>query len=633
MRRFIILIVSLCAIACTNNEVTPSSPLSVNSDSITVDDIGGYYKIYYTLQTASYMSAVAVCDAEWITDIDNSKGGVISFRALPNPTADVRTTTITLRHISTDIEPQVTVTQEGNSGDKLKIELIKSDYSECEVRITPKDDTMPYVVMMAEKNYLTEQGITSVEELIAADQAYFYTYITGETTLEEFLRESNLALNGTKTKRWQDLSPAKEYVIYAYGIYTHEDKYDIATNVEYILIKNRLPERTEMEFDATITAEGPEVSFVVTPKEWDGYYAVQLVEDTEAGYIEQGLAFTDVAEVAVAEAFFYVADHLYYFEQKSADEIMQQLGYKGKAEFSKTLNANHRYMALIYAIDSDNGNVPMVISKPVVAYFSTGTVERSDMTFEVEFSNIMPRSVDVRIVPSSDEPYTAVMMYAKNLPDGNKQELLGYIMEKYAPLELSGVYDEHIDQLPPATEFVIAVYGYYAGAATTDLFIYRFTTAKDGEGTNTITEVRCKAYDLNEVTALEPYYQTFIVYADYFLSVEVITEEPSPTLHFDIFPAYYLDEYSQKDIRESLLEYSYTTSPDWALCTYGNEYVVCGLAEDESGYVGELYISEPMTFTKAETSDAAEFVTLYSDYVPQKSRKSNINDRVTTIFR
>ena len=79
---------------------------------------------------------------------------------------------------------------------------------------------MPYVVMMAEKNYLTEQGITSVEELIAADQAYFYTYITGETTLEEFLRESNLALNGTKTKRWQDLSPAKEYVIYAYGIYT-----------------------------------------------------------------------------------------------------------------------------------------------------------------------------------------------------------------------------------------------------------------------------------------------------------------------------------------------------------------------------------------------------------------------------
>ena len=606
---------SVCALACTDNDITPSSPFSVKSDSIAVDDIGGYYKIYYTLQTPSDRSAVAVCDAEWITDIDNSTAGVISFRALPNNTTEKRKATIILRHISTDHEPQVTVTQEANSGKKLTMELINSDYSECEVRITPADDSMPYIVMMAEKSYLTEQRITSVEELCAADQAYFYTYITGDTTLEAFLRDSNLALNGTKTKRWQDLSPAKEYVIYAYGIYTHEDKYDAVTDVEYILIENRLPERTAMAFDATITAEGPEVSFEVTPKEWDGYYAVQLVEDTEAGYIEQGLPFSEEAEAAVAEAFFYVADHLYYFEEKSAEEVMQQLGYKGKAEFTKTLNANHRYMALIYAIDSDNGNVPMVVSKPIVEYFSTGTVERSDMTFEVEFSNIMPRSVDVRITPSTDEQYSAVMMYKKNLPEGDKQEQLNYIMEKYAPLELTGVYDEHIDQLPPATEFVIAVYGYYAGAATTDLFIYSFTTAEDGEGTNTITEVRCSAYDLSEVAALEPYYQTFTGYADYFLSVEIITAKSSPTLHFDIFPAYYVDEYGVEAIRESLLEYSYTSSPDWALCTYGNEYVVCGLAEDENGYIGELYISEPMSFTKADTSDAEEFVELYKDYV------------------
>lgn len=615
MRRILLLILSVCAIACTDNGITPSKSFSVKQESITVDDIGGYYTIDYTLQTNSEMKAVAVCDAEWICDIDNTQSGAICFRALPNTTSEERTATITLRHISTDVEPQVTITQEANSGAKLTLELTKSDYSECEIKITPANNTMPYIVMMAEKSYLTTQGITTTEELVTADQAYFYTFITGDVTLEEFLINSNLALYGENTKRWQDLSPAKEYVIYAYGIYTHEDKYDIVTDVEYILIDNRLPERTAIEFDTTITAEGPDVSFKVSPNGWDGYYAVQLVEDTEAGYIEQGLPFTAEAEVAVAEAFFYVADHLYYFEERSAEEIMQQLGYKGEAEFSKTLNANHRYMALIYAIDSIDGNVPMVVSKPIVEYFSTGTVERSDMTFEVEFSNIMPRSVDVKIVPSSDEPYTAVMMYAKNLPSGDKQEQLDYIMEKYAPLELSGTYNEHIDQLPPDTEFVIAVYGYYAGAATTDLFIYGFTTAVDGEGTNTITEVRCSAYDLKEVAAIEGYYNSYVGYADYFLSVEVITKKPSPTLHFDIFPAHFMEEYSEEEIRESLLDYAYTSSPDWALCTYGNEYVVCGLAEDENGYVGELYISEPMIFTKDNTSDAAEFVELYKDYV------------------
>ena len=615
MLRLLLIILSVFVLSCTDNRVEPSAPFSVEQESLELDDLGGDFKIYYRLETESTINAVAICDAEWITDIDNKEVGVISFRALPNLSEEERHTTITLRHISTDVELNVAVTQSAKREDWLSLELVECDYSECEVRITTADSDMLYIVMMAEKSYLTGQNISTVEDLVSADMSYFYTYINGDTTLEEFLVNSNLAMSDNETKRWQDLSPAKEYVIYAYGIYANGDKYDAITDVEYIVIKDRLPERKEQSFDVAISADGPDVSFEVKPKSWEGYYAVQIVEDSEPGYIEQGLEFTAEAEVAVAEAFFYVADHLYYFEEKSAEEVMQQLGYKGEASFSKTLNANHRYMALIYAIDSEGGNVPMVVSRPIVEYFSTGMVERSDMTFEVEFSNIMPRSVDVSIVPSTDEQYTAVMMYAKNLPDGDKQEQLEYVMEKYAPLELTGVYREHIDQLPPATEFVIAVYGYYAGAATTDLFIYRFTTKEDGEGTNRITEVKCSAYDLAEVVALEPYYQSFMGYADYFLSIEVMTEKPATALHFDIFPLSLYEEYGDEAVRESLLEYSYTSSPDWALCNYGNEYVVCGLAEDESGYVGELFVSDILSFAKGQTSDAEEFVELYKDYV------------------
>ena len=188
-------------------------------------------------------------------------------------------------------------------------------------------------------------------------------------------------------------------------------------------------------------------------------------------------------------------------------------------------------------------------------------------------------------------------------------------MSKYAPLELTGIYSEHISQLPPETEFVLALYGYYAGAATTDLFLYRFTTLEDGEGTNRITAIDCTAYDLNDVVALEPYYASFLGYADCFISIEVATEKPSSALHFDIFRSDVAKEYTEAEIRESLLDYAYTSSPDWALCMYGNEYVVCGLAEDESGYVGELFISEPIRFNREDVSPAAEFVELYKDYV------------------
>jgi hypothetical protein len=161
---------------------------------------------------------------------------------------------------------------------------------------------------------------------------------------------------------------------------------------------------------------------------------------------------------------------------------------------------------------------------------------------------------------------------------------------------------------------VIAVCGYYAGAPTTDLFVYRFTTTKDGEGSNKIVKVNFSAYDIMEVVALEPYYSSMMGYADYFLSMEVETLTDAPTLHYELYAKSQYDSYTHEEIRESLLEYAYTSSPDWALCSYGNEYVLCGLAEDENGFVGEMYVSEPIMFTKEQTSDAAIFVELYKEW-------------------
>ena len=625
MKRLIIVVLTTLLFASCAEHGTESKPtFSVNTSSLEVTDIGGYFEVLYNLAESNSINPVAVTDAEWIVEVDNTQAGTIGFRVLPNDGDSPREAIVTLRHISTTETPQFAVKQAAARETHLALEISHLDYSECEVCITPTDPDMLYIVTMAEKSYLTGLNITTVDELVAADITQYSSYLAGGDSLEDFLVKSKLALHGEQKRVWQDMSPAREYVVYAYGIYLRGDEYECVTPVAYEIIGKRLPERTVEEFYIDIAAEGPEVSFSVMPKTWSGYYAVQIVEDSESGYIEQGLPFPDEAEDAVAEAFFYIADHLYYFEEKSAEEIMQQLGYKGNASFHKTLNANHRYMALTYAIDSEDGNVPMVASKPIVTYFTTGMVERSDMTFEVTFDNIRPRSVDVTITPSSEEQYSAVLMYAKNLPSGDKQQQLEYVISKYAPLELTGVYREHISQLPPDTEFILAVYGYYASAATTDLFLYHFTTLEDGEGDNYITGVSASAYDLAEVVALEPYYSAFMGYADYFMSIDVTTATPAPALHFDIFRSDVMEEYTEDEIREGLLEYSYSSSPDWALCTYGNEYVICGLAEDENGYVGELFVSQPIRFERSDVGDAAIFVELYSDYVTRNGlRQSN----------
>ena len=618
MRNITLLIVAILLFAGCSNDNTPSSAptFALHTEGIDVTDEGGYFEVEYTISGLNNsIMPIARCDAEWITDIDNSTNGIIALRILANYTPQPRTATITLKHIGTDVTPTLTIRQEGCTGEKLAIELVECDYSKCSIRLTPQNDDMPYIVMMAEKSYFEASDITNPEALIAADIARYYSYIESRESLEEFIERENIALRGVQTRQWQDLSPAKEYVIYAYGIYVNGDTYDRITPIYHTIVAERMPQRVPQNFDVEISTTGPEVTLTIEPQSWEGYYMVQFVEDSQAGYIEQGLPLDNSFESAVAESFFYISDHLFYFEEKSAEQIMQQLGYRGRVTLNQTLNANHRYMVIIYAIAADEGNIPMMVSNSTVHYFSTGDVDMSDMTFAVEFKNIHPRSVDVTITPSADEPYTAVMMYARNMPAGNKQEQLDYVMSKYAPMEITGIYEEHIDQLSPDTEFILAIYGYYAGAATTELFIYHFNTLADAEGSNRIVEVQCTAYDLAEVAALEPYYNSFLGYADYFLSVDITTLTPSPALHFDIFRKDIVEEYDIEDIKQSLLEYSYTSSPDWGLCSYGNEYVICGFAEDESGYIGELYISEPISFTREQTGNAAIFVELYKEYI------------------
>lgn len=617
MRRLLLAILLLFAlsVSCTNDQPDDSKvDFSLSVAAIDATDIGGEFEVRYSLsEYVGGVMPVATADVGWIVDVDNSERGVIRFRVLPNFDAEVREAALYLKYINTSARPKLLVRQAGCGGDKLTMRVANIGYSECTVELLAADKTMPYIVMMAEKNYFLDSNISTADELVYSDSTLFSSYAV-DSTLEEYMLNSGFMLMGDKSKRWQDLSPAKEYVVYAYGIYVSGDEYERITPIYHLVIDKRMPERVEQSFDVNIEAEGPEVRFNVKPESWAGYYCVQIVEDSETGYVEQGLEFTPKAEEQVAESFFYVADHLYYFEEKSSEEVMQQLGYRGEATFSKTLNANHRYMAIIYAIASDEGRVPMVVSRPQVEYFTTGTVNRSDMTFEVEFSNIRPRSVDVRIVPTTDESYTAVMMYAKNLPKGDKQEQLDYVMAKYAPLEITGIYEEHIDQLPPDTEFVIAVYGYYAGAPTTDLFVYHFATAKDGKGENRIVDVKFSAYDMADVAAIEPYYKSMLGYADYFLSMEVETLMSAPTLHFELYTKSQYDSYTHEEILESILEYAYTSSPDWALCTYDREYVLCGVAEDENGYVGEMYVSEPISFSREQVGDAQEFVELYKEW-------------------
>ena len=207
MYRCIISVVAalLLSLAC-GKEASPAvqgNDFSVVDPIVEVSERGAECEVEYRLKEfVGDIMPVAVTEAAWITDIDNTQKGVIRFRVLPNLELQSREATLTLKYIDIATQPQITVRQAGAVSERLKIELTDVDYSECSISITPDSDDITYIAMMAEKRYFEERGITNAEELVASDEALFTSYITDGSTLEEFLTASGLAMQGVGTKRW-----------------------------------------------------------------------------------------------------------------------------------------------------------------------------------------------------------------------------------------------------------------------------------------------------------------------------------------------------------------------------------------------------------------------------------------------
>ncbi len=592
------------------------APVTFSCTTIDATDDGGNFAIDYELQSViEGFDLVISTEDSWIRDIEVVSGKIL-FRVLGNPLQTPREATLTVKYPTWESDEHITIRQEGAKNEKMTLTLTTSDYSECEVNISARDAEMHYVVMMAESAYFEDKNISTAEELVRHDIDYFISNMREAPSLADFLTDSNIVLQGTNKRMWQSLSPAKEYVIYAYGVELGDMDYEQVTPIYHIILPKRLPELQDMEFNIHITSDGPEVEFDIEPVAWDGYYMVQLVRDDESGYIAQGEPRDDAFAEAVATSFFYISDNLYYYYEYSAERIMEEMGHKGHSIYDQTLDANHRYMAIVYAIASEQeGSVPVMVSKPVVEYFATGDVVMSNMTFDIDIHNIRPRAAEISITPSTDnEAYTAVVLYARNMPDGGNGEKLRYIHSHYSPFEIRGSYAETVQELKPDTEFIVAVYGIYAGAPTTDLYYKVFRTTKEGAGSNVITAIEWKAYDVKEVLLIDKYYESMYGIGDYFLSIDIQTLQPTERVYFDIFRTSHIEENGQQWVKESLMDYSYHTLFDWGLCMYGNEYVVCGYAEDANGNIGELFTSAPIVVQRGQTGDAAEFVARYAEY-------------------
>lgn len=337
-----------------------------------------------------------------------------------------------------------------------------------EFTITPEDKEMTYIAMMTTKEYFDkfeDDDAYIMDDLLWLDDAAFNAGVELSEYLEGVLKTG--VISDTQDK----LDPATEYIVYAFGL----SKTGIVTTSLYKQSFTTLAtELTEINFEIEVSEIGYDTAKVsVVPDNDKAIYFVNVFSYEDYEYYGGD-------ESAFAEHLTQLRNY-YYNLGATADQMVANLGFVGAKSLTvEKLKAGTKYMA--YAIGIDERFIANSVA--TVVEFETVAAETSDLTFEVELTNIEYDHIEGSVTPSNnDDTYICSVQYASALEWSESEEALvesivnditawGNIEDslRKGVMSLDG-----ISGLQSETDYIIVCFG-YDGAPTTAPHITHFTT-------------------------------------------------------------------------------------------------------------------------------------------------------------
>lgn len=348
------------------------------------------------------------------------------------------------------------------------IEVKNITDTSVEFTITPEDEEMTYIAMMTTKEYFDEfedDDAYIMDDLMWLDDAAYDAGVELSEYLEGVLKKG--AISDTQDM----LDPATEYIVYAFGL---SNNGIVTTSLYKQTFTTLSTELTELNFEIEVTDVGYDTATItVTPDNDKAFYFVNVfsLEDYQ-NYGGDESAFA---------AHINKLRNYYYGLGATADQMVANLGYVGAKSLSvEDLRAGTKYMA--YAIGIDERFVANSVA--TVVEFETVAAQTSDLTFEVELTNIEYDHIEGSVTPSNnDDTYICSVQYASSLEWSESEEaFVESIVDDitaWGNIEDSlrkGVMSlDGISGLQPNTDYIIVCFG-YDGAPTTAPHITHFTT-------------------------------------------------------------------------------------------------------------------------------------------------------------
>ncbi len=614
---------TLFMVACTESPVSEpeqdEASLRFDQESIEVDPLGGEYSVYYTLTNGiANINPVPQVNVSWIKDL-RADDQMIYFTVEPNTTASMRSTKIDLKYPGIEIPILLTVNQPIPAEAMFSIDVTNLSTTGCATIIVPKEPEMYYIAFGASVSYLRDEGIETAEQLFMDDYTYFKSLIEqyDNVNFGQFLIYNRYAHQGTSEPIFSGLSLNESFVIYVYGIEFTEDTsdYSLATPIYHVIVTPTSDDMPEVKFTMTYDIDGPEVTHHVTPIDYDGAYYYEYFPEGNQYFYPEEQEITEAYVASVISDWNMFAD-IYLNFGYSAEQFMAMACRKGTFTKSETLIANTRYMAQAYAIENVDGK-PLVVSKPQITYFTTGDVNASDMTIDINIENVYARVADVTITPSSDDESYCVFLSPTSIID-DQSDIIDGILANNKVSPIVGTYTEHLNSLSPETEYSILAFGYHGGKATTELFRLDFTTTAAGTCENSVQTINIGApYSAAELAEIDPdTYGTVAMYDEYgyyLMWAELIPEKPTQDIFFHHYELVDIQELGTSGIINDLLRYP--SRPIQTLSWRNDvQFIMCGIVMDYKGDVSELWMGNPFSFNLANKRPREEFLEKIHSY-------------------
>lgn len=546
---------------------------------------------------------------EWLNRFDVSVEGKISFNVDEYTGQETREAVVAVNYGEDSSSFRVVQAgmEEPDGEEAIKLEIIEARPNTVIVSIET-DGELTYFINIEEKSVWDQYA--GEEDVFAHDMELFQWNADGwGISLEAWMREEFGSIKYATPYHMfmyvQDgvrgtvyLKNNTEYVVYAYGINAEGERLTDLYSIETATVD--YDQSNPVTFDIDISITGNLGSFKISPSDDNQlYFAGILLYRDEIPEIEELKA--DILRKKEDQIF------MYWSHPENPDTweaIVEWMAFKGEQSVEDEFGlADAPGVVYAYTID-DRGNMN---GKMVIEEFRTSDIEDSGNKIKMELSAVTSRTATLTVKTTTNDLYLVMFDEDGEEYDGLEgEELANAILYADSDNLYSGRNDAIIPMkgLHRGEDYILVAFGYEAGKVTTEPTVLRFTTP-----TPVVSDVTCKPQFASEYYDLG---QAFEKYPDVFRNPE---GDSRPVVWMDVElggePASfsYILEFTEnvQDLHEddliTMLENYYNdlgpfVTEGWLYPFYGYSYTLVGVARDDEGNYGEVYLSEPMVFSE-----------------------------------